>query len=219
MSEYDFKGAHTDFLKALGIDPTYATAHQWYGELLAVERKPDAALAELKLARQLDPLAPIIPHVMGWVLAQTDSTDEAYQYYQEALDIDPYFAVTIRNLIDINITTGQLEQARERALEFSSLTGADLTLELAVIDAIENPDLIEVAFEQLMQKKTLSSGVVGKSSYLMLLNKHELALDDLEKGLAEGDAYAVHMNRLEIYDPVRDNPRFQALLAKMNLWP
>jgi TolB-like protein/Flp pilus assembly protein TadD len=219
MSEYDFKGAHAGFLKAIEIDPTYATAHQWYGELLAVERKPDAALVELKLARQLDPLAPVIPHVMGWVLTQTDRRDEAYQYYQEALDIDPYFVVTIRNLVSLNIKTGQFEQARERAVELSSLTGVDSGITLAIIDAIENPEMIEVAFEKLMQNPTSIHGVVGRSAPLMLLNKYELALDDLEKGFAEGDAYAVHMNRMSGYDPVREHPRFQALLAKMNLWP
>jgi TolB-like protein/tetratricopeptide (TPR) repeat protein len=219
MSEYDFKGAHAGFLKAIEIDPTYATAHQWYGELLAVERKPDAALAELKLARQLDPLAPVIPHVMGWVLAQTDRKDEAYQYYQEALDIDPHFVVTVRNLVDLNIKTGQFEQARERTIELSSLSKEDTTIYLASIDAVENPEMAEVLLEQLKQLPISRSGVVGNSFFLMLLNKHELALDDLEKSFTEGDAYAVHMNRLDVYDPLRDHPRFQALLAKMNLWP
>ena len=62
-------------------------------------------------------------------------------------------------------------------------------------------------------------GALGKASYLMMLNEPELALDSLEKGFAESDPYAVHMNRMSIYDPFRENPRFQALLAKMNLWP
>ncbi len=54
---------------------------------------------------------------------------------------------------------------------------------------------------------------------LMFLGKPELALDNLEKGFAQGDPYAVHMKRMDLYDPLRDEPRFQALLAKMNLWP
>jgi len=53
----------------------------------------------------------------------------------------------------------------------------------------------------------------------MMLNKPELALDNLEIGFAKSDGYMVHMNRMDIYDPLRENPRFQALLKKMNLWP
>lgn len=42
---------------------------------------------------------------------------------------------------------------------------------------------------------------------------------NFEIGFAESDAYMVHMNRMNIYDPLRENPRFQAILKKMNLWP
>ena len=42
---------------------------------------------------------------------------------------------------------------------------------------------------------------------------------DLELSLEEGYPYALHANRMTIYDPLRDTPRFQAHLAKMNLWP
>jgi len=219
MFDYDFTGARTDFLKAIDIDPAYATAHQWYGELLAVERKPDAALAELKLARQLDPLSPIIPHVMGWVVAETNRKAEAYQYFQDALDIDPYFLNSIGNLMNLDVEAGRFDLARERCLKFSSVGGYDPTTEMAIIDAIENPDLGDIALKQLMQDGGYPTGVTGKAYQLMLLNEHELALDNLERSFAEGDAYAVHMNRLSVYDPLRDHPRFQALLEKMNLWP
>jgi TolB-like protein/Flp pilus assembly protein TadD len=219
MYDYDYKGARTDFLRAIDIDPTYATAHQWYAELLAVERKPDAALTEFELARKLDPLSPVIPHVMGWVLEEANRKEQAYQHYQEVLDIDPHFQQTIGNLMTLDLMTGRFDRARERCLEFSDLAGFDPSTQLAIIDAVENPEMGGVALELLMQDNGFPSGATGKAFNLMLLNKHEMALDDLEKAFAEGDAYAVHLNRISVYDPLRDNPRFQALLAKMNLWP
>ena len=62
-------------------------------------------------------------------------------------------------------------------------------------------------------------GVMEKSEMLMTLGEPELTLDSLERGFENGDSYATHMKRLNIFDPIRDNPRFQALLKRMNMRP
>ena len=219
MYDYDLKGAHANIEKAIRIDPGYATAYQWYGELLATERQFDAALDQLRLARIADPLAPIIPHVMGWILSFSNRTDEAYTYFEQALELDPHFSTAIYNLVTLNMVTGRYDQARARCLQFATAKEYDPATLLAVIDALENPELIGNALNLMEKDPVLQDGALGKAAYLMMLNEPELALDNLEKGFVESDGYMVHMNRMDIYDPLRENPRFQALLKKMNLWP
>ncbi|MDX2416389.1 MAG: hypothetical protein QNK19_02900 [Xanthomonadales bacterium] len=219
MYDYDFEGARADIEKAIQIDPGYATAHQWYGELLAVEGQFDAALDQLRLARIADPLAVVVPHVMGWILSFSNRTDEAYTYYEQALKIDPHFTPTVGNLTTLNMVTGRYDQARARCMQHATVMGYDPTTLLAVIDALENPELIGNALSLMEQDPAMPDGALGKASYLMMLNEPELAQDNLEKGFAQSDGYMVHMNRMDIYDPLRENPRFQALLTKMNLWP
>ena len=219
MYDYNFEGAHADIEKAIQIDPGYATAHQWYGELLAVERQFDAALDQLRLARIADPLSVIVPHVMGWILIFSDRTDEAHTYYEQTLELDPYFIPAIGNLRILNMVTGRYAEARARCLEYATVTGSDPTTMLAIVDALENPEMTGKAISLMEQSPALPDGALGKASYLMMLNEPELALDSLEIGFAKSDGYMVHMNRMDIYDPLRENPRFQALLAKMNMWP
>jgi len=219
MYDYDFEGAHADIEKAIQIDPGYATAHQWYGELLAVERQFDAALDQLRLARIADPLAVIAPHVMGWILIFSDRTDEAYIYYEQTLQLDPHFIPAIGNLRILNMVTGRYDEARAHCLQYATATGSDPTTMLAIVDALENPELTGNAISLMEQDPAMADGALGKASFLMMLNKPELALDNLEIGFAKSDGYMVHMNRMDIYDPLRENPRFQALLKKMNLWP
>lgn len=217
--DYDLKGAHADVEKAIQIDPGYATAHQWYAELLAAEGQFDAALDQLRQARIADPLAPIIPQVMGWILMFSDRTDEAYAYFEQALEMDPHFSSTIGSLVTLNMRTGRYDEARARARELATITQYDPTTDLAIIDALENPELTGNALKLMEQDPVYPDGAQGKAAYLMMLNQPELALDNLEKGFAESRGYMVHMNRMVIYDPLRENPRFQALLKKMNLWP
>lgn len=219
MYDYDLKGAHADFERAINIEPGYATAHQWYGELLAVEGKLDAALDELRLARQADPLAAVIPHVMGWVLMFTPRQEEAFSYFEDALELDPHLQATINNLSTLNLMLGRFDQARVYRREHANLNDYNPAIAIAIIDALENPALKDQVLILLNQNSTFVSTTLGESMILMLFDEQELALNALEKEFAEGDPYAIHMNRMDVYDPLRDNPRFQALLAKMNLWP
>jgi len=219
MYDYDFKGAHADFEKAIALDPGYATAHQWYGELLVVEGRLDEALEELRLARQADPLSLVVIQNMGWFLTFTDRQEEAFAYYDEVLAIDPHFQNAVGNLAVLNMITGRYDEARARMRELATLMKFDPATELATVDALENPALTQKAVSLIQQDPDMLEGTFGKALNLMLLGEAELALGNLEKAVAEGDSYAVHMKRMNIFDPLRENPRFQALLKKMNLWP
>ena len=219
MYDYDFEAARKNFKQAIVNDPNYATAHQWYGEMLACEGNIEAGLDELRIASEIDPLAPVNLHVMGWVSMYDNREDEARAYYHEVLAIDPYYQSSIGNLASLNMMEGKFDEARARTNQLAAILGYDPVTALAIIDALENPELKENALQKLAQDKILPEGVGGKAFNLMLLDEPELALDSLEKAFDQGAPYAVHMKRMNAFDPIRENPRFQALLKKMNMYP
>src|SRR5262249_18995083 len=57
---FDWQSAETEFHKAIELEPSYATAHQWYAECLGFQRRFKEAMAEIDLAHKLDPLSLII---------------------------------------------------------------------------------------------------------------------------------------------------------------
>ena len=219
MYDYDLEGAKAEFEKAISFEPGYATAHQWYGELLEVTGYQDAAMNEFRLARKADPLAAIMPYAICWSLSFTNHWQEAFSYCQEALILDPRFNPAIDGLAYLNLRAEKFDQARQRYRELASITDTDMTSQLAVVDALENPAMKEVALSIISQDAALPDGVLNKGFYLMLLNEPELAMDNLEKAFAAGDSYAVHLMRMDVYAPLHSNPRFQALLKKMNMSP
>ena len=99
------------------------------------------------------------------------------------------------------------------------MEGFDPAPDLARIDAMENPELTERALELLEQRQDIGDTVFGKALQYAVLQEQERALASLERAFEAGDGSMAHINYMKVFDPLRDNPRFQALLQKMNLLP
>ena len=218
MHYYQWEEAEAEFKRAIELSPNYRTAHQWYAEMLAVLRRTDEALAQLDMAAEVDPLAPIIPHIRGWVLLWADRTEEAKQAYLDALRLDPGFPYAVGNLAMTHLRLGEFEQARVRYREIAELLDADPADNLLLVDAMENPAFHDEAI-RMLGEVPVPSQPFDVPVMFMMLGEPELALECLERNFEAGGPYAPHINRIDLFDPLRDDPRFQALLAKMNLWP
>lgn len=219
--DYDFAGANADFARAIELEPGYATAHQWYAEILAAQRRFDEALEQADLAIEADPRSVIVANVKGMTLVFLGRLDEAAAQFQAARVLDPQAPQSLANLLLIYQMQGMYAQARPLSAEVARLQpfGFDGTADLAIIDALENPALKPRAIELIQQSPIMYDGQDGRALYFALLGEYELAMDNLEKAFAAGDPMAIHLNRYALYDPLRDTPRFQALLQKVNLKP
>ncbi len=220
MHDYDWENAEKDLLRALDLDPEYPTAHQFYGELISVRyRDVNGALAQFMKAAELDPLAPIMWHVSGWTTVSAGRPEESLRYFQRALDLNPNMQFTYSNLSLAYALLGQYDLAREVRDGYFEVLGVPAPDGLTLVDALEDPTRRTAYLESLEQSNEVPDGALGKAMQYAVLGDFERALDNLELGLQEGDAYAIHANRVQFFDPLRDDPRFQAHLAKMNLWP
>jgi hypothetical protein len=115
--------------------------------------------------------------------------------------------------------TNQYDLSRQALDRARQLADQPPVEQPVLADALEFPEQRAAYMELLRDDPSFAPGVLDKAFDYMLLGEPELAMADLEKGLAEGDPYAVHANRMVIYDALRDNPRFQAHLRKMNFEP
>jgi eukaryotic-like serine/threonine-protein kinase len=92
--EWDWQAAEREFQAALRAGPGYATAHQWYGNFLALLGRVDESQAEFGEAVALDPLSPIKAAALGWGLHFGRRYAEAITQCRRALELDPSMVVT-----------------------------------------------------------------------------------------------------------------------------
>ncbi len=216
--DYDWEGSNAAYERAIELASGYAPVHQWYGESLNIQGRIDEALWQLQLARKADPVSVIVRHVPGYFLLWALRLEEAEVHYQDALDLGGQpLRWTIHNLDILNTLKGDYDEARRRARQLAEMEGYDPAADLARIDAIENPELKEHALVLLEQRQDMDDTVFGKALQFALLGEYESALESLETGFAAGDTFATAMGYMKVYDPIRENPRYQAMLKEMNL--
>jgi serine/threonine-protein kinase len=89
---WDFSGGESEFRKAIALDPSDATAHQWFAEALAyIGGRAQESIDEANRAYRLDPLSPIIGAVQGEVYSYDHQFDKAIAAYQKVILNNPTF--------------------------------------------------------------------------------------------------------------------------------
>jgi len=222
LFEWDWAGAEREYLRSIELNPEYGNAHHWYGlHLLAVGRVAEA-LIEIRRARELEPLSPIISANVGYYLYCARRYDEAIAELLKALEVDPTFAWTRMSL------------GRAYALQHR---GTEANVELTEALRVSKRNLREVAFAaasvaflgQKEQAQQLLQELIGASQeryvapYLPAfvfasLGQHDRAFEFLEKAFQE-KSISPWLLRDPLLDPIRTTPRFFGLLQRMGLRP
>lgn len=84
MRDLDFRSAEESFARAIELDPTYATAHQWFSELLVATGRDDEAVREVRRAEELDDT-----FIIKWNVARTLYFTGRYEEAIEQLQLLP----------------------------------------------------------------------------------------------------------------------------------
>ena len=117
--EDDYAAAEAGYKRGIELNPNYASAYQWYGEMLGRELSGPGMIGRmaeaLELSRkavELDPLSPIINNDYGEVLENAGRPDEALVYFRKAVDIEPRFISGYARIASLfAVSLGRLDEA------------------------------------------------------------------------------------------------------------
>ena len=215
----DWPAADAELKRAVALDPSFATAHQWRALGLLYVGKTDQAAPEMARALQLDPVSMQFLVADGMISYYRRRYDEAAEKAQKMLAMDPAFRETHLMLGEV-LEAKQDWAAAEREFHTVAL-GSSGDMEgvsrLAHVYALTGrtdqskeilAKLLDPAPDQYVDPYQLVF-------IFTALGEKEKALDWLEKAVQKRTAMIMKVD--PYLDPLRGEPRFQQLLAEAHL--
>jgi TolB-like protein/DNA-binding SARP family transcriptional activator len=89
--DWDWALAERELDRAIALNPSYSTGHQWRGNLLVARGRFDEAVAALKRAQEIDPLSLIASAALGWVYLNQGAYEAALQQCQRTIALNANF--------------------------------------------------------------------------------------------------------------------------------
>ncbi|MEO8811106.1 MAG: tetratricopeptide repeat protein [Rhodanobacter sp.] len=216
--DQDWAGSEKEFRRAIALNPNYAYAHNQLGGMLSCLGRNAESIEQSQLAARLDPLSPQVLLDAVGALAWQGNLAQARQLIARAAELDPNFSYVpwIAGWIDIEASRpGDAIPALRRAaslqappfvtawLGYAYAASDDRTHALATLDAL---------------KKYSLHGYVAPFNLAVIylgLGDHERAPTYLEQAYVADSQWLVWLRSDRIFDPLRKEPRFIALMDKL----
>lgn len=219
--DWDWSGAERTFQRAIALNASEVNAHFGYGQLLDTLGRSTEAAEQKRVARELDPQSLILLTIESGSLYWSGKPAEGRRRLQRVFDLEPDFWVAHLTLgmmlvaeqkIDEGIET--MERA-DRLADGSSQAAAALGFVLARNGHEARARGLLTRFAEAARTRYLpptSAGLIHAG-----LGERDAALAALERGLAVRDVRMTLVPLDSRWTLVRDEPRYRAILERMNL--
>jgi TolB-like protein/DNA-binding winged helix-turn-helix (wHTH) protein/Flp pilus assembly protein TadD len=220
MEDWDFAAAEKEYRRAVDLNPSYALAHQWLGNDLAIRGRSDDALEESRKAMALDPLSALYRASYAHRIAYAKRFDEAADACYKALELDANYPTANMYLGQIEEYRGRYQAAISRFRKAYEV--APTPLHLANLGhAYGRSGNRSEARKVLSQLRGLSkTHYVSAYAYTLVyigLADKEKAFDWLQRAVTERSQWVTTLKVDPIFDEFRGDPRFDSLLRQIGL--
>jgi len=219
--DWDWAAAEVEHLRALELNPNYATGRHWYALNLAEMSRFDQALREIDRALELDPLSRVLNTHKGWILYFARRYDEALEQLRKTVQMEPSFALVVYFL---GLTLEQMGNQEavatlQRAVELSGRhPGGIAGLSHACARFGDKAGAV-----RLLQELTALQSQRHVSPYFIAvacagLGENDRAFEHLEQSFEERSGWMVHLTIDPQLDSLHSDPRFASLVTRVGLY-
>ncbi|MGA3017567.1 MAG: tetratricopeptide repeat protein [Bryobacteraceae bacterium] len=221
LQDHDWPAAERSFRRVIDLNPSFASGHGFFAIALLSRGRFDPALAQLDTAVQLNPLPYVVSTDRATVLYVARRYDESIARCRRVLAIDPKFwwaHIIIGNCLRAK---GRYADAiREyRVLPEEDRDAAAGYLGDALALAGQRDEALALLRKMLSDDSSPDEGNGWvHTSYIQVgLGDKAGALTSLGNSYAHHETDVNYIGVDPIFDPLRNEPRFQELLKKLGL--
>jgi TolB-like protein/DNA-binding winged helix-turn-helix (wHTH) protein/Tfp pilus assembly protein PilF len=220
---WDWAGAEVEFQRALQLNPNYSGAHAMRAEYLDSMGRFAEAAKEREIAKQLNPVEPILYQNSGEHFLYTREFDKAIEQYHKALELDPTFWIAHAGLSQAYALKGLWKESMEHYEESMVLYGnAGLAAKIKAACAKSGcRSATRVILEDRRLKRSSGRWIsfANDAYFYVMLGEKDLALMALDKAVEERDPGVTALQVDPIFDSIRSDLRFQQLVHRVGLSP
>ena len=216
--DHDWKTADSHLRKAMASEPISSATRYCYGTyyLLPLGRVAEA-LEQNRLALDSDPLSMIIHFGMAWCMYCARQYGESIECARRALEIDPnsYFMWHVIGLAQLG--AGLPQEAivsLRRSIDLAPWYHVNVGSLAAAYYCAGDHERSEEWARKLSESRSHAGGA---ALYHTTTGDADAMFEALDGAYQQRDVLLLYMRTLPFFDPYRADPRFQSLLAKMNL--
>ena len=216
--ELDLDRAIRELERAIQLNPNYATAHHWLALPLMAIGQFDRAIVEAKRAIELDPLSLICNSDLGWIYFNARRYDEAEAQARKTLEMDSRFAVAHYYLGEVFQFKGRLNDAiaeYQKAFDLNNDPFSFAMLGQAYARQGKTDEARKVLARLSEEAKSRYVSPYALAVVLTALGEKAQAIDELERSYDERGFYIALISVDPLFDDLRGDPRFDAVVQKI----
>ena len=213
--DYDWNAAEREFQIAMAIEPISAAIRYTYAHwLLLPLRRFDAAMEQWRKGLETDPLSGLLHYGLAYTLYLAGDADAALDHASTAIEISSDFWL-IRCVVGMAQLQKGLMAKAIATLERALSVGEGYAPAVGTLAACYLVTGRRSESEELMRRGPATPR--SRAYYHALLREPDKMFQWFEPAISERE-YLVPLDvNCHVFEPYRSDPRFRALLRRMNL--
>lgn len=218
---WHFAEAEKAFKRSIELNPTYPTAHHWYSRYLRAVGRPDEAFAEIRRAKDLDPLSLVIMNNLAENYLGRGDVNSAIDECKRMFELDPsFFAVhqTLSNAYSKQKRLPEALAAAQKAVELSKSSNSALALLGFAEGQSGRRDAAQAVIGELT-KRLAKEEADGRDLAIVYagLSEKDKVFEWLDVSYRNQGHYLAFLRLEPSLEPLRNDSRWNELLRRVGL--
>jgi len=210
------------FTRSIALDSTLALTRLFYGRYLWAMGRIEEATVQAAAAERLDPLAAAGPGNLALILSAGNRHEEAVAAGRRAFELDSMVLPAMTGYLHALVGAERWEEARSAARRLLSYSRDPQMLGSAAYALGRSGDTAaaRALHVELVARRGEWRTALARVRAAFGVGDTALALTALEGAVEAGEPIATNVSFLDhMYDPVRQSPRFAAVIRRYGLEP